>query len=90
VLRLADGVAAGAVGGFPPVWVFVVCVAVQRRHFSHQLKVLSFTFLEFAVPAAGGVERHDLGLWERSGRLQFPPDATFRLVAIALFRMVGS
>ena len=37
VLRLADGVAAGAVGGFPPVWVLVVCVVVERRHFSQQL-----------------------------------------------------
>jgi hypothetical protein len=47
----------------PTVWVAVVWRTVQRRHFSHQLKVLAFACLDFAIPGWGGIVRHTYDCW---------------------------
>jgi hypothetical protein len=51
-----------------PVRVAVVCVTVHGRHFTNQLEVLSFTFLEFPATGGGGIVRQDLYLLVQSWR----------------------
>ena len=72
VLRfaLADGTEAGVRHSLP-VWVAVVCETVQQRHFSHQLKALSFNFVKLPVKGGGGIVRKDYGVcWCDPGRTQ--------------------
>ena len=77
--KFTDGRLSGAalvLVAFPPVWVAVTWVVVQRLHFKHQLNVRLLCCLVIVAPGWGATVFHEVGLpTDGAGRFPLPVGA---------------